>query len=41
MRIGQIWSSAEYRMDKKLQNSPIFNANVFNAMFWFSKLKEL
>ena len=35
MRIGNIASSAEYRMDERFQNLPIFEVN-----FWFSKLKK-
>ena len=34
VRVGEIASSAEYRMDEKFQNMPIFQAK-----FWFSKLK--
>ena len=33
IRIGEITSSAEYRMDEQFQNLPIFGIN-----FWFSKL---
>ena len=34
MRIGEIASSAKYRMDEQFQNSPIFVAKI-----WFFKLE--
>ena len=35
MRIGEIASSAEYRIDEKFQNSPIFGVKL-----WFSKVEK-
>ena len=35
MKLGEIASSAEYRMDEQFQNLPIIGAK-----FWFSKLKK-
>ena len=35
MKIGEITNSAEYQMDKKNQNLPIFGIKL-----WFSKLKK-
>ena len=36
MRIRKIASSAEYQMDEKFQNLPIFGAK-----FWFFKFKKI
>ena len=35
MRIGEIASNTEYRMNEQLKNFPIFPAK-----FWFSKLEK-
>ena len=36
MRIGEIASSAEYRLNEQFQNLAIFGAK-----FWFSKLEKI
>ena len=36
MRIGEIASTAEYRIDERLKNLPIFEAKL-----WFSKSEKI